>query len=114
MARRRSNRIHVEFEAELISNGIRYEVVIENLSEDCIYMRTLPKKTAVDFSPGTKLELEFRIPSGETLNLDCKVIWSNKTPPDSLTNSLCLEITEIPPAYEEFFKALYIDNMGIL
>ncbi len=114
MVRRCSNRIPVKFEAELISNGIRYDGVIENLSEDCIYIRTLPKKTAVDFPPETTLELEFQLPSGETLNLHCKVIWSNKTTPNGLTNNLGLEIIEIPLTYEEFFKTLFIHTMEIL
>jgi hypothetical protein len=113
MVRRRSNRIPVEFEAELTSNGIRYEVVIENLSEDCIYIGPFPKKTTVDFPTGTTLELEFQLPSGETLNLHCKVIWSNKTTPNGLTNNLALEIIEIPLTYEEFFKTLFINTMGI-
>ncbi len=113
MVRRRSNRIPVEFEAELTSNGIRYEVVIENLSEDCIYIRTFPKKTAVDFPTGTTLKLEFQLPSGETLNLHCKVIWSNKTKPNGLTNNLALEIIEIPLTYDEFFKTLFINTRGI-
>lgn len=106
MERRRSKRILVSLKAELISGDVSYAGIIENLSEEGIYMRTLPTKAATDFTPETKHELKFQLPSGETINLHCKVKWSYKTPPHGLTNSVGMEIIDPPPEYKEFLKTL--------
>jgi hypothetical protein len=106
MGKRRSERKIVRLKAERISGDENHAVFIENLSEEGIYMITAPAKTSMDFTPGTKLELKFQLPSGETLNLRCKVIWSCKTPPDGLTNSVGMEIIAPPLKYKEFIKTL--------
>jgi hypothetical protein len=107
MEKRRSKRKIVRLKAERISGNKNHAVFIENLSEEGIYMITAPAKTSMDFTPGTKLELKFQFPSGDTLNLRCKVIWSyKKTPPDGLTNSVGMEIIAPPLKYKEFVKTL--------
>ncbi len=114
MLRRYYSRIPVEFEAEIISSGRRYKGVVENLSEDGIYVRTVPVKTTIDFTSGKTLEVEFQFPSGETLNLPCKVEWSNKTSSNGLTYNLGLVFIEKSLTYEELFKTLYAHHMEIL
>lgn len=94
MERRRSQRINVGFNAELISEGISYAVVIENLSETGINVITSPAKNAIDFTPKTPLELNFQPQAGETLNLNCRVIWSHKVLPHGLTNRIGMEILD--------------------
>jgi len=104
--RRRSKRKIVSLEARLVSGGVRLAGVIENLSEEGIYMRTAPTKSVIDFSPGTPLELSFQLPSGEMLNLHCNVKWAYKTLPHGLTNSIGMEIINPPQKYKEFLKSL--------
>ena len=96
MNKRRSNRIITSLKAVLIAHGIHYEGIIENISEDGIYLRTLPTKTPGAFVPGTPVELKFQRSEGESLNLhlSCKIIWSYKTPPYGLTDSIGLEIVD--------------------
>jgi hypothetical protein len=53
--------------------------------------------------------LKFQIPSGETLNLNCEVIWlyTKKTPPPGFKqNNIGMEIIDPPLKYKEFFKTL--------
>jgi hypothetical protein len=57
--------------------------------------------------------LKPELPSGETVTLDCKVVWSEKDKLDGVTNNLGLEILEIPPQYDAFVKTLTA-NMGII
>ncbi len=106
MEKRRSRRKIVSLEAELISGGISYKGFIGNISGDGIYIRTAPTKTTINFAPKTTLELKFQLPSGETLNLHCKVIWSYKTPPHGLTYSMGVKIIDPPPKYKEFLETL--------
>jgi len=121
MVKGRYIRIPVEFEATIIYEKKEYEVEIENLSEEGIQIRTDPEKVATDFNTVTEIELAFELlsgetlrPSGEKLKLHCRVIWSEKTPPDGLTNTIGLEIIEKSAQYEELLKTLHIDYMGIL
>lgn len=121
MVKGRYIRIPVEFEATIIYEKKEYEVKIENLSEEGMLVKTDTEKVAIDINTGTEIELEFELlsggtlqPSGEKLKLNCRVIWSGKSTPDSLNNTIGLEITEKSSQYEEFLKSLHIDYMGIL
>ncbi len=107
MERRRSKRIILSLEAELISGDTSYDGLIGNISEDGIYMRTMPTKTSIDtFTPGTNFELKFQLPSEEKLSLHCIVKWSHKTPPHGLTYSMGMEIIDPPPEYKKFLETL--------
>jgi len=105
--RRRAKRIRVSLKAERISGNEKYAVFIENISEHGIQMITSPSNTHKKYIPGQDMELKFRLSSGETLNLNCKVRWAYyKTPPERLTDSIGLEIIDPPLKYIEFVSAL--------
>src|SRR4030067_1634712 len=106
MEKRRSKRVIVSLKAELISDGTSYTGFIENLSENGLFVTTTPTKTAIVFTPETRCEIKFQLPSGETLNLPCKIIWAYRTPPHGITNSIGLEIIDPHPKYREFLKTL--------
>jgi hypothetical protein len=106
MDARQHKRVIVTLEAELIFQDFRIASSIENLSEEGVYLITPHSKSALDFTPGTLLELRFLLPSGEKQCLNCKVKWSYKTPPHGLTNSIGMEITDPPLSFKESLKAL--------
>jgi hypothetical protein len=99
MGKQRFKRIIIGLKVEIISGDISCEGVIENLSENGIFVITFPAQTTIDFIPETPLQLNFRTLLGETLNLRCKVIWSSKTPPHGLTSRIGMEIIE--PAWDK-------------
>lgn len=80
--------------------------IIENLSEEGIYVVTTPSDVSLEFTPETPAELRFKIPSGETLNLHCKIKWSYKNPPHGLTNSVGMEIINPPFVYKASLRDL--------
>ncbi len=106
MEARRYKRIIVTLQAELIAGDSRYACFIENLSEEGAYITIAKTNPQADFDPDTPFELKFRFPSGEKLNLSCRVKWSYRTPPHGYTNSVGLEIMDPPPLYTEVLKAL--------
>ncbi|MEF9426051.1 MAG: PilZ domain-containing protein [Candidatus Mariimomonas ferrooxydans] len=106
MDKRRTKRITYRLKAERISGNIKSAVFIENLSENGIYMITTPAKTRINFTPDSPVKLKFQLSSGETLNLNCKVIWSHKIQPDGLANSVGMEIIAPPLKYKKFLKTL--------
>ena len=108
MEKRRSRRLQVSLKAERISGNEKHGVFIENISENGIYMLTTPSSAHKKYAPGTDVDLKFRLSSGETLNLRCKVKWSYlKVPPNGLTDCIGLEIIDPPKQYIEFVKALH-------
>ncbi len=120
MIKRLSERIPAHFEADIISDRERHTGVVDNLSKDGIHMKIPLTKTSINFPPGTTLDLEFQLisgetlkPSGEKLKLQCEVIWLDKNLPDGLTDYIGFEIIEPSSTYEEFLKIIYSMNMGI-
>lgn len=108
MERRRVDRKVVDFSVELISGGKSYIGYAGNISEYGAYVKIAPAETAIDFLPETLLEMNFKIPSGEKLNLNCEIMWlyAKRISSRVLENHIGLEIKNSPPEYENFFKSL--------
>ena len=80
-----------------MSEGNSFDGVIENVSEDGIeYLITSSIMSSGNFTPKKMIKLNFRIPSGETLDLNCEVEWFLKTPKDK-DKSLILGMRIIDP-----------------
>ena len=75
MNRRLSNRVIVNLDAELIVDDNRYTVNIQNLSKKGIFVKSSITKTARDFMPGNIHNLQFQLPSGESIKQRCKIKW---------------------------------------
>jgi hypothetical protein len=98
-------------DAELIFKDISYTVKIQNLSENGILVKSSITKTARDFMPGNSHNLKFQLPSGESINLNCKIKWLYsaalyKISIDKLLNSIGIEIIEAPIEYKAFVETL--------
>jgi hypothetical protein len=123
MERRSSNRVIVRLSAEIISSttsypsfieitteypGVsfyNYAGIIENLSEDGL-MITVPAKSKLNLSPGSKLEVGFQLPSGERLNLNCMVRRFQGDPAhEGLEHTIGILIIDPPPVYSSFFTS---------
>ena len=106
MDKRSDERHSVDFKAELLYDGKNYAGLVENISENGLYVIAHPLNKAIDFHSGTELNLKFQLSSGEIVNLPCKVKWSYKTPPHGLTFSIGTEIMEPSQEYKEYLKSL--------
>ena len=124
MERRRSKRIVVTLEAEIISSAksytgfletdtehpdvtvYTYAGVIENISAEGILF-SVSEITNVNFSIEERLEIAFQLPSGERLNLHCIVKrFQERIAPQDLTQKIGMEIIDPPPAFSKFIKAM--------
>jgi hypothetical protein len=106
MERRRSERKVVSIKAELVTDSATYTVFIENINKNGLYIVTKPERVRVDFTPGKTYDVRFETPSNELINLHCRVVWSYKTPPHGLTDSVGMEIIDPPAKYREFINNL--------
>ncbi len=104
--KRRSKRQMVSLITRFASNNSSYTALIENISEEGIFMRVSPSSNGLTLTPGSKLKLLIKLPSGEFLSSQCNVIWSYKTPPHGLINSAGMEIMNPSPQYADFLRIL--------
>ena len=104
--KRFGDRIIVRLKAVMISQGMSYVGMIENISEYGFYMLAIPTKHAVDFTPGSAHIMKLRDASVDTINVNCRLKWSYKTPPFGLTLSLGMEILDPSPEFRMFLETL--------
>jgi hypothetical protein len=114
MVRERSDRIEMEIEAEIIfSVQKRFPALIVNLSNEGLSV-VVEAQNESDFSWGTKFDLEFETTTGELLSVHCEVMRSHKISRDEMLYNLGLKIIEHSPEYDEFFKTLFMNRLGML
>jgi hypothetical protein len=107
MERRLLKRVTHNLKAEYISGGMSYTGFIENFSEDGIFMRTAPTKTAIDFSSQTNSELKFQLSSGETFHIHGEVRWFHtEISSHGLIFRIGVKITNPSSQYIKFLKTL--------
>lgn len=111
---RRSNRLVVNVDAELITEDARITGVLTSISADCVCIETYPESVEVDLSPGNLFHVEFQTESGETLLLFCSVIWSKKITSESGPITTCLKLQETSSEFETYFQAVFSRNEGIV
>jgi hypothetical protein len=93
------------FRAKLISDKV-YPAIVENLSGTGLYIRASSNKPTSDLTPGKTLKVNFNSDSGEEISILCRILWSYKTPPYGITDSLGMEVIDPLSNYEEFYKTL--------
>lgn len=96
MEKRAAHRITPGLKAEIRSGGLSCEGVIENLSEDGMFVVTSYSGRVIDFKQGTTLVVRFQFYSKETIELKCTAKRSENTPPQGITNRLGLKIFNPP------------------
>lgn len=113
-ATRSKERVKKEFVADLIVNGKTYGATIENISESGIKVRVATEDSAEHFWPDRGVELQFDPPSGVTVRLACRVVWSSRTSARSLFVDVGLEINDTTQLYNDFLKTLSVTNIMML
>ena len=111
MEKGRPKRIVMGLQAELVVGHKKNFIgIVTNLSENGfgLHVETSPSEDALNFSPGTTLEVNFQPRSGEIINLRCELKWLHvyKNPPHGFTNCIGMEIIDPPSNYKEFVNSL--------
>ena len=109
-SRKLTARTPVRLKAKIISGGETYPGSIQNVSESGVgYFVESVIKAEKDFAPKKIIELSFQTPSGETVNLDCEIIWCSRKTPDDKRLTIGIKIIKPPQKYKKFVKNLKID-----
>jgi hypothetical protein len=93
-------------DCELIVDNVNYPAFIENISNDGLFIRIAYISELINFTHNTKLKLKIQLSSGDTINLYCKEIWSDKNTPSSLMKVSGMKIINPPTKFKVFFKTL--------
>ena len=104
MEKRHAKRRKSNIPCELISREVRLTGHIEDLTEEGICAFIYPTKVVEDIPGGMTFVVKFRIPSGDTIDVQCKVTRKHKPSPEGPTSNVGMEIVYVGPAYKEFLK----------
>jgi GAF domain-containing protein len=99
-------RIDTKISAKVTIDSKYYEGTIGNLSEEGLFEIAFIDLEVSDFVPEKIIRVKFHEPSGEELNLECKIVWLrlNRDNPDSLTYCMGMGIISPPASYKKFVK----------
>ncbi len=109
-SRRDSQRISVNLEAELIYKKSVCFALIENVSANGIYVKIACMERIEDSQPNAKVDINFQIPSGSFLSLECEEKWSKKNISNSMTEQIGMEIINPSKEYTHFYNAVKSDS----
>lgn len=99
-------RVPVNIEAEIISYRTSYPAYISNISEYGIHAKIATMEPVRFSESETNVNLIFRLPSGETINLFCRNKWAYKNTSNSFIENIGIEIIDPPDEYRNFFRAM--------
>jgi hypothetical protein len=106
MEKRRFKRCISRFHSVVLAKGKSYAGSLENVSEEGLaYIMPYIKPALKELVPEEKIKLIVLTPSGDTLNLNCEIRWTNA---HCENERFCVgaKIIDPPEKYKEFLKTL--------
>lgn len=108
VGQRRSKRFNVRLKSVILSKKQSYAGYLENISnEGLAYTMSNMNYTSEDFTPEKIIKLIFLTPFGETLNLNCEIIWTSALSPDYVTFCMGMKIIKPPTEYRKYITTLH-------
>lgn len=106
--KRRHKRIDYKVKADVSYDSKHASAMIENFSETGIFKIVFPEKSIINFYPGETIGVNFQMPLGQEVDLECEIKWVriDRGSPLFLKYSMGVKIINPPPLYQEFIKAL--------
>ena len=108
--RRNCNRIPVNLDAELVYGNTTCYAFIENISKFGIYVKITCIESTLNDKPDAMVNVKFKIPSGQVLNILCEERWSKKNIETSLIEQVGMKIIDAPQEYMNFYQSVSLDH----
>jgi hypothetical protein len=106
--KRRHKRINYKLKTDISFDSKHAQGMIENFSETGIFKVVFCEKGVINFYPGEIIVINFTIPSGQELQLECEMKWAL-----FLKYSMGVKIINPPPVYIEFIKTLLPESVAL-
>ena len=111
MERRFHKRIYLHMKARIISDDKTYDGYVEDVSESGIGSFVISSiKLKNTLATNDIIELNLQMPSDETMNLNCKVMWIKKGVFSDKTIGLGMQIIDTPAEYRDWINKLFLSN----
>jgi hypothetical protein len=113
--KRQHKRIDYKLKADVSFNSKHAQGMIENFSETGIFKVVFSEKGVINFYPGEIIGVNFTIPSGQELQLECELKWVRiqTGSPLFLKYNMGVKIINPPPEYIEFIKTLLSEPVAV-
>ncbi len=110
MDKRRFERLNTFLQGDIVYSETTHPVFIINLAKEGANVRTSPLIEHVSFDPGSNLKLLTELPTGYSLSLSCKVVWSQETFPGALAYEIGLSFSDPPLEYLDYLRQEGIED----
>lgn len=104
MNKRGGKRINIRLEVLV---GSRCTALTKNISESGIYVKS---SCIESVKPGAEVSMVIKLPSGKSVNLACKKIWSNTNTANGFIEHVGLQIVNPPEKFTSFYHRLRLKN----
>jgi hypothetical protein len=92
------------FRAELVANNIKYEAFVENISEKAMNLKIVQISSDHNFEFISNVLLKIHPTFGKRIDLNGRKKWSSKKSPNSIIESIGIEIINPPPEYKKLYQ----------
>jgi hypothetical protein len=113
--KRRNKRINYKLKADVSFDSKHAQGMIENFSETGIFKVVFCEKGVINFYPGETIGVNFQMPLGQAVDLECEIKWVRiqKGSPLFMKYSMGVKIINPPPVYIEFIKTLLTESVAL-
>ena len=106
MPERACKRIPLNLEVRIVSCSASYTAFVRNISENGFHAK-MANISSGEFTPSESyIDLIFPLPTGDTVNLNCKKKWSYKSTSNSYIENIGAEIIDPPREYKNYYRTI--------
>lgn len=96
----------MSLECQLVSRSLNHEGIIQDLSDNGINVSIIPPQSGITIPYGMSFIVKFRAPSGNPIDIQCKVVRLFKSSVPGSARKIGMEIISQPLEYKEFLGRL--------
>lgn len=104
--RRSYKRLPFGFRAELVAHSVIYEAFVENISENGMNIKIVQISSDHNLDYVSDVALKIHPTFGRRIDLNGRKKWSSKISPNSIIESIGIEIIDPPPEYKKLYKII--------
>lgn len=104
--RRSHKRLPFGFRAELIAFDVTYEAFVENISENGMNLKIIQITSDHTFDYVSDVLLKLHPEFGKRIHLNGRKKWSSKNTPNSVIESIGIELIDPPPEYRKLYQII--------
>ena len=106
MLQRSHMRLPFGYRAELVAYNVTYEAFVENISENGMNLKIIQISSDHNFEYISEVAMKIHPVFGKRIDLNGRKKWSSKNSPNSVIESIGIEIIDPPAEYRELYQVI--------